>query len=152
MAEQPADAEQIHELILEAYRMVSGPAGPRDWSRQDAVFHEDSRQIRTGVNPDGSMWMRVMRREEYRVDTEPFLAANDFYEVELASEIRVFGNIAHAWSQYEARTSLGDVAPERRGINSIQFLKGPDGSWSIIHMIWDNEREGLTLPGRTATF
>lgn len=146
------DTEQIHALILEAYRMVSGPAGPRDWSRQDAVFHEDSRQIRTGVNPDGSMWMRVMGREAYRADTEPFFAANDFYEVELASEIRVFGNIAHAWSQYEARTSLGDVVPERRGINSIQFLKCPDGRWSIIHMIWDNERNGLSLPGSVQRF
>lgn len=152
MAEQATDAEQIHELILEAYRMVSGPAGPRDWSRQDAVFHEDSRQIRTGVNPDGSMWMRAMTREEYQIDTEPFLASNDFHEVELASEIRVFGNIAHAWSQYEARTSLGDVVPERRGINSIQFLKGPDGRWSIIHMIWDNERDGVTLPGSRQDF
>ncbi|MEN0651657.1 MULTISPECIES: YybH family protein [Hyphobacterium] len=152
MTDQPSDEEQIHELILEAYRMVSGPAGPRDWSRQDAVFHEDSRQIRTGVNPDGSMWMRVMGREAYRADTEPFFAANDFYEVELASEIRVFGNIAHAWSQYEARTSLGDVVPERRGINSIQFLKGPDGRWQIIHMIWDNERIGLNLPGSVQRF
>ena len=145
MANGPSDEDQIHELILEAYRMVSGPAGPRDWGRQNDIFHEDSRQIRTGVDTDGTMWMRSMTREEYRADTEPFFAANDFYEVELDCEIRVFGNIAHAWSTYEARTRLGDDAPERRGINSIQFLKGPDGRWSIIHMIWDNERTGLKL-------
>lgn len=115
MTERRSDDEQIHDLILEAYRMVSGPAGPRDWSRQNDVFHDDSRQIRTGLNPDGSMWMRAMTREEYRANTEPFFAANDFYEVELACEIRVFGNIAHAWSQYEARTSLGNVVPNAGG-------------------------------------
>ena len=44
----------------------------------------------------------------------------------------------------QARTRPEDVQPERRGINSIQLCRGPDGLWSILHMIWDNERPGLT--------
>ena len=38
-----------------------------------------------------------------------------------------------------------DAVAERRGINSIQLCKGEDG-WKIIHMIWDNERDGVPLP------
>ncbi len=54
--------------------------------------------------------------------------------------IDLFGNIAHVWSSYEARTSPDDAEPERRGINSIQLFRHPGHGWRIIHMIWDNER------------
>ena len=74
------------------------------------------------------------------------LAGVDFFEVETAREIRVFGNIAHVWSAYEARHVPGDAVPERRGINSIQLFKGEDGRWRILHMLWDNERDGVPLP------
>lgn len=40
----------------------------------------------------------------------------------------------------------GDAVPERRGINSIQLFKGEDGRWRILHMLWDNERDGVPLP------
>ena len=51
-------------------------------------------------------------------------------------------NLPHNWVSHLAP---GDTVPERRGINSIQLYKGEDG-WKIIHMIWDNERDGVPLP------
>lgn len=140
------DEEQIRAAVTEMYAMVSGPAGPRDWSKQNEVFHPDSRQIRTGIGEDGRMWAQAFDRDAYRENVEPFFEKTGFYEIELGSEVRIFGNIAHVWSAYEARTALDDETPERRGINSIQLLKDPDGKWRIISMIWDNEREGLSLP------
>ena len=71
---------------------------------------------------------------------------HDFYEVEIAQRIDLFGNIAHAWSAYEARDALDDEVPERRGINSIQLFRDPELGWRIMAMIWDNEREGVSLP------
>ena len=65
---------------------------------------------------------------------------NDFFEVETGRRIDRFGNMAHVWSNYEARRSADDAQPERRGINSIQLFKDPDQGWRIVHMIWDNER------------
>jgi hypothetical protein len=50
------------------------------------------------------------------------------------------GNMAHVWSNYEARNGPHDPNPERRGINSIQLFRHADEGWRIIHMIWDNER------------
>ena len=41
---------------------------------------------------------------------------------------------------------LDDAEPERRGINSIQLFRDPDRGWRIMAMIWDNEREGVTIP------
>jgi hypothetical protein len=67
-----------------------------------------------------------------------------FYEVETRREILIFGNVAHVWSAYEARTDPDDAVPERRGINSIQLFRDETG-WRVISMIWDNERPGLSV-------
>jgi hypothetical protein len=141
------DGDAIGAVVDEMYAMISGPAGPRDWSRQAAVFHPMSRQIRTWVEADGTPAMKAMSPDEYAADTTPFFAANPFYEVEIARRIDVFGNMAQVWSAYEARRALDDEVPERRGINSIQLFRGAEGRWQIVSMIWDNERAGVAISG-----
>lgn len=136
----------ISAVIDAMYAMVSGPAGPRDWSVQNQIFHPDARQMRTGVDADGKPWIKIMTLEEYVADTHDFFAANDFFEVEVGRSVQEFGNMAHAWSVYEARRSMDDETPERRGVNSIQLYRNSDGFWQITSMIWDNERPGLRVP------
>ena len=142
-----SDIAAIGAAIDEMYAMISGPAGPRDWSRQSRSFHPHARQIRTWVDEDGRPAMTMMGLADYARDTTPYFAANAFYEVETERRIDLFGNMAHAWSVYEARRSPGDSDVERRGINSIQLFRDPDLGWKIVSMIWDNEREGVTVPG-----
>ena len=134
------DHEAIGAVIDEMYDMISGPAGPRDWSRQANCFLPDARQVRTWVDEQGRPVMLAMGLKDYRENVTPFFAENPFYEVETSRRIDLFGNIAHAWSAYEARTSPDDADVERRGINSIQLFRHPELGWRIIHMIWDNER------------
>ena len=50
------DEVAIGTAVDAMYAMISGPAGPRDWSTQEAVFHPDCRQIRTGVDAEGKPW------------------------------------------------------------------------------------------------
>jgi hypothetical protein len=140
------DEAAIGAAIDGMYAMISGPAGPRDWSRQPDWFHPDCRQVRTGVDAQGRPWRQAFTLAEYSADADVLLAERDFFETELSRELRVFGNVAHAWSRYEARTSPHALTPERRGINSIQLLREADGRWRIVHMTWDNERPGLSLP------
>jgi hypothetical protein len=135
-----SDDSEIGAVIDEMYAMISGPAGPRDWSRQANCFLPDARQVRTWLDEDGRPAKKSMGLDEYARDTTPFFAANPFYEVETERRIDRFGNMAHVWSHYEARRSPDDPSPERRGINSIQLFKDPDLGWRIIHMIWDNAR------------
>jgi hypothetical protein len=134
------DEQQIGAVIDEMYAMISGPAGPRDWSRQANCFLPDAHQVRTWVDEQGRPQRLVMTLDEYSANTTPFFAENAFYEVETSRRIDLFGNIAHVWSAYEARRSPDDADVERRGINSIQLFRDPDLGWRIIHMIWDNER------------
>jgi hypothetical protein len=140
-----ADPTSIPAVIAAMYAMVSGPKGVRDWARQKAIFHPEARQMRTGVAVDGKPWIKIMSLDDYAADTAPFFAANDFYEIETARRIHEFGNMAHAWSVYEVRCAPHDAAPERRGINSIQLFRDERGHWRIVSMIWDNEREGLSV-------
>jgi hypothetical protein len=136
-----SDEQAIGVVIDEMYAIVSGPAGPRDWARQANCFHPDARQVRTSVDEEGRLAMKMMGLDDYARDTTPFFAANDFYEVETDRRIDLFGNIAHVWSHYEARRSPDDQDVERRGINSIQLFRHAEHGWRIIHMIWDNERD-----------
>lgn len=146
MIEHASDLAQIDAAITEMYAMISGPAGPRDWSRQDNCFHPDARQIRTTIGPDGKAALTIMTLDDYAASTTPFFAANAFYEVEIGRRVELFGTIAHAWSAYEARDTLDPAAPpERRGVNSIQLTKDAARGWRIIAMIWDNERENVRL-------
>ncbi|HMN55441.1 MAG TPA: hypothetical protein PKC32_14810 [Sphingopyxis sp.] len=101
----------IGAVVDEMYAMISGPKGPRDWSRQDNCFHPDARQIRTGVDADGRAIFRSMGLADYARDTTPFFAENDFFELEIARRIDVLGNMAHVWSAYEARSALDDPLP-----------------------------------------
>jgi hypothetical protein len=133
------DEAAIGAVIDEMYAMISGPKGPRDWSRQANCFLPEARQVRTRIDDQGPQKLS-MTLEQYEANTTPFFAENDFYEVETARRIDVFGNMAHVWSAYEARRTPDEEPPERRGINSIQLFRDPDLGWRIIHMIWDNER------------
>jgi hypothetical protein len=139
------DPASIPDVIRAMYEMVSGPAGPRDWSRQTAVFHPDARQMRTGLGPGAKPWIKIMTLDDYAADTKAFFAQNDFHEIEVARRIQEFGNMAHVWSVYEAHRAPDDKTPERRGINSIQLYRDEAGHWRIVSMIWDNEREGLAV-------
>src|SRR5262249_42694247 len=140
-----SEEAKIGAVVDEMYAMISGPAGPRDWARQRAIFHPDARQMRTGLDESGKAWIKIMSLDEYRENTTPYFAATNFFEIEIGRRIDVFGNMAHVWSAYEARPNLSDKEPERRGINSIQLYRDETGRWQIMSMIWDNEREGLKI-------
>ena len=74
------DEAAIGKAVDAMYAMISGPAGPRDWSTQEAVFHADCRQIRTGVDADGTPWRLSFSLAEYRDNADALLANVDFFE------------------------------------------------------------------------
>src|SRR6187549_1434263 len=100
-----SDEEEIGAAIDEMYAMISGPAGPRDWSRQANSFLPEAKQVRTWVDADGNAQMLSMSLGDYAANTTPFFAENPFYEVETGRRIDRFGNIAQVWSHYEARNA-----------------------------------------------
>ena len=86
-----SDESEIGAAVDEMYAMISGPAGPRDWSRQENCFLPDARQVRTWVDEAGRPAKKSMSLDDYSRDTTPFFAANPFYEVETSRRIDQFG-------------------------------------------------------------
>ena len=82
-----SDEEAIGAIIDEMYAMISGPAGPRDWSRQRNSFLPEARQVRTWVDEQQRPAMKMMGLDEYAENTTPFFNANPFYEVETGRRI-----------------------------------------------------------------
>jgi len=142
------DDPQLGALIAEFYDTVSGAAGPRDWSREREIFHPAARLMRTGVDEQGTPWIRVMNVDDYIEDTAPFFAANDFYEIEVARDVDRFGNVAQVRSVYEARRSPDDAQIIKRGVNSIQLFHR-EGRWWISAMIWRREGRDVRIPTAT---
>ncbi len=141
-----SDVTDIDSIIKQMYTTISGPAGAeRDWDRMRSFYYPGAHLVRTGTDDDGVPCALVMDVEAYIENVTPIFKKMDFYEVEIARRTESFGNIAHVFSSYEARSAPRDTEPIKCGINSIQLYN--DGSrWWIINMLWDNEREGNPLP------
>jgi hypothetical protein len=138
------DVESIEAIVGAFYDTLSGPAGPRDWDRLRNLGAPTARMMPGRPQEDGSHSLQVFDMEGYIASRTPFFLENSFYEEEVACRVERFGNIAHAWSTYEARhTPDGEVF--MRGINSIQLYFDGDRWWTM-GVIWDIERPGTPIP------
>ncbi|GAB2896755.1 hypothetical protein ACCI51_04995 [Microbulbifer echini] len=138
--------KKIKALLTQLYDLVSGPEYfKRNWQEQLELFTPYAKMIRTSVDRQGNPQALVMDIQDYPENFQQLVQGAAFYEVETHSVIESFGNIAHAFSTYEAWRDSDKTQFIKRGINSIQLYN--DGrSWKIVNMIWDDERPGLTIP------
>jgi hypothetical protein len=139
------DLTSLESIVAALYRTISGPAGaPRDWDTERVLLHPGARLMPTRPTVEGGGTIEVFDLDGYIRSRTPIFDAGDVYEVEIGRQEWRFGNIAHVLSAYELRRR-----PEgpvwMRGVNSIQCFW--DGTrWWVLSILWDNEREGLTLP------
>lgn len=139
------DFGNMDTVISGIYTAISGPPGGQDWELENQLFHPDARLVRTRVADDGTPIHFAFSVDEFREATIPLLADQHFYEIETNRKVFQFGNIAQAFSEYEARDAQEGGTLLFRGLNMIQLFW--DGArWWIMHIIWDNERDGVTLP------
>jgi hypothetical protein len=141
----PEDVASIDAIVSALYDVISGPAGGRDWERLRSLYIPDARLIPTGTRPTGESGLRVLSVDGYVESAGAFMAGSGFFEREIARRTERFGNVAHAWSTYEARRSADDPEPFMRGVNSIQLLHA-DGRWWVVTVFWDNEGPEKPIP------
>lgn len=147
MSSPNPDAVSIDAVIKALYESISGFAGaPRQWERDRALHAPGARLIpmRPPTAVSGGGAAEMLDIDGYVKSRTPFFAANDFFEVEIARREFHFGAMAHVLSVYEGRDAPnGKIL--KRGINSIQLFH--DGTrWWVASIMWDNERDGVTLP------
>lgn len=138
------DVASIDAIVKALYDTISGPAGkPRDWKRLRSLFVPEARMIPVGKHGQGEPRMRLMGVNDYIATSASLIEKNGFTERELARREERFGNIAHVFSTYEARTELEPI--HLRGINTLQLMH--DGQrWWIVSLMWQAETPDNPLP------
>ncbi|HET8859831.1 hypothetical protein [Marivirga sp.] len=108
------------------------------------MFSKDAKLIPTQTTESGEVVYNYWTPQDYVEMYKKNRGGTAFYEQELFRITESFGNIAHCFSTYAVKTTE-DGSIERRGINSIQLLKGRD-RWFIMNVFWSNETENEKLP------
>ena len=139
-----ADVASVDAIVKALYDTISGPAGKaRDWNRLRSLFLPEARMMPVGKRPTGEVRMRMLGVNDYIATSASLIEKNGFDERELARREERFGNIAHVFSTYEARTELEPI--HLRGINTLQLMF--DGKrWWIVSLMWQAESADMPLP------
>ncbi|MEL7447621.1 MAG: nuclear transport factor 2 family protein [Pseudomonadota bacterium] len=139
-----SDQDEFKQITRRLYEVVSAKGGHRDWESVRSLYHPRATMVRTGIGDNGKPFVLAMTFDEYVANAADKLSDVRFTEKELDQEVQVFGNVARLASVYEfTRQSAGET--ERgRGVNFFNLVNEGQG-WKIMNIVWDNEREGLSL-------
>jgi hypothetical protein len=145
MPEDSAEFATIDPLMAALYSSISGPPGGQDFELSRRLCHPDVRLVRTRLDEAGRPVAFSFSGEEYEANARALLADVHFYEIETERRVVRFGNVAQVFSAYEARTAPEGGALIKRGMNFAHLFN--DGTrWWLMHLIWDDEREGVEVP------
>jgi hypothetical protein len=135
----------IDGLMTALYTSISGPPGGQDFELSRRIQHPDVRLVRTRLDEAGRPVALSFSGDEYEANAKALLAGMPFYEVETDRRTVRFGNVAQVFSAYEARTAPEGGELIKRGMNMAHLFN--DGRrWWLMHLIWDDEREGVKVP------
>lgn len=127
------------------YRAVSAAPGARDWAAVRRCYHPEARLVRTGLNPDGTRFAKVMSLDAYIENVEELLEDVRFSETEIGHGAEVFGNVARLTSIYAFTWESPAGRREGRGVNYFTLVFEA-GRWQVMSIVWDTERPGNVLP------
>lgn len=141
------DGETPEALLRAFYESNSGRAGERhDWTRFRALFLPGARIVAVVRDKTGHASVRPQSVDEYIQAAAPNLEKNGFAETEIGRREELYGDVAQAWSAYEARHGTGAATVTVRGVNSFQLAR-VEGRWGIVNLLWTNDRSAGPLPG-----
>ena len=134
----------FRDMTRRLYEVVSAPSAERDWESIRELYHPRATMVRTGVDENGQPFVLAMTFDEYIDNVAELLASTEFSETEVRQEVTVFGNIARLASVYEYQSRSADMNRSGFGVNFFNLVNEGHG-WKIMNIVWDNEREGLSL-------
>lgn len=71
----------------------------------------------------------------------------DFQEQEVSARTDIFGGIAQRYCIYKKSGIFEGKAFQAGGVKTIQLIRMSDG-WKMASLAWEDEREGLAIPGQ----
>jgi hypothetical protein len=142
------DVNSLDAILRAIYKVISGPAGDRDWQRFRSLFLPQARFTQVGKQPGGATFVISWGVDEFVRDAGIIFTKEPFYENAIVNHSESYGNMTQVFSSYESRHAPSEK-PFERGINSVQLLN--DGTrWWVISIAWDSERADNPLPKKFA--
>lgn len=140
----PGEVDTIEHILGAAYKLISGPLGPRDWDHFRSLFLPDARFVASHRDASGRIISATFNTDQFIQRSQAIFDKAGFYESPMANRIEVWDHMAHVWSAYESRHSPGEK-PFTRGINSFQLLY--DGTrWWVLSIYWQGEDPSHPIP------
>lgn len=144
------DVSSTEAIVAAYYASTSGkPGQARDWDRFKSLFHPEARLIAARGIAEGGAAAIILNPTDYVEQNKKYFEKAGFIDTEAARRVETFGYVAHVWSTYESRRTVGGD-PYSRGIASIQLLKDGD-RWWIMNIFWDRERQDNAMPEKYKT-
>lgn len=141
-----ADVATVEATVAALYQVISGPAGPRNWSRFRQLFHPSA--MMASFTP--AKELRRFTPEEYIQRNGPMFMQYSFDEKELGRRVQQFGNIAQVFTSYAFTAGMPQPL-KMRGINSIELIR-ENGRWWIMSITWDQETPEQPIPEKYIGF
>ena len=134
----------IDQLVAEFFGAFSpGPEGRVDLGIIRALFIPEGRIIKAcGPVPEVCTIAQFIEPRERLLNDGTLVG---FREEEVWEQTDLFGNIACRFSLYRKEGTWSGQSFQARGMKTIHFVHTPEG-WRMSSLLWDDEREGLTIP------
>lgn len=127
------DIQEIENLINTFYKIISGEKSQkRDWELFFNLFIRNAQvlPIKSDVKKSQPILYNI---ETYKNYLEKFLLENNFYEAGYNYNIKIYNDIASAYSEYKTIKCAW-----KSGINLINFIK-INNEWKISFMQWQDK-------------
>jgi hypothetical protein len=154
---RPADAQRrprsdgrclastsINRVIDAYYRLISGPAGSRDWDEFTSLFLPTARLDAVGIDERGENHFIPQSKEEYVRHVGAYIREKGFFQSEVKRTTRCYARIGHVFSTYESRNEPGGRVIDR-GVFSFQLVYERE-AWKIAHVTWNSETSAYPVP------
>jgi len=148
-ATEPASEEQAaREMLDRLYVAFCFDAGEEaDWDTQRSLFADGAAFVapfQPGSTP------RAVDTETFLADFRNYILTSPrgetgYHESIADTRIEVFGTIAHAYVIFDA--FVPGEAPDARGIDSVQLVRGPEG-WLVASFTTQYASQDTPLPRR----
>ncbi len=137
-------ADEFQSITRRLYEVVSAPPGERHWESIRDLYHPRATLVRTGLDDEGRPFVLAMSFDEYVANVTETLDSTEFSETEIRQDVTLFGNVARLVSVYKFTSRSSGETQRGRGVNFFNLVNEGHG-WKIMNIVWDNEREGLSL-------
>lgn len=132
--------------IKSFYKVISAKKDTlRNWKQFNYLFKKNAKLIPSGKDKMGVYHVGYLSPDEYKKKSNEWFKNNGFIQNEVHRKTEIFGNMAHAFSTFEAYHKTSDEEPFLRGINSIQLLYDEE-RWWIINIYWTHETHRHLIP------